>query len=67
MDAAVLDRALDVLADHELALATDVEVHERLLGLLRGRIRLEGVLYDTVDVWDARSLWCGDGSKSPAA
>lgn len=67
MDTGVLDEALDVLAGDDLSSAADVEVHDRLLGLLRGRVRLDGLVYDTLDVWDARGIWAGDGSRSAAS
>lgn len=67
MDTGVLHEALDRLAEHDLSLGTDTEIHERLLGMMRGRVRLEGLLYETVDVWDARTIWNGDGSTSGAA
>jgi hypothetical protein len=67
MDTAVLHEALDRLAENDLSLGTDTEIHERLLGMMRGRVRLEGLLYETLDVWDARTIWSGDGSTSGAA
>lgn len=67
MDAAVLHQALDRLADDDLSLGTDAQIHDRLLGMMRGRVRLEGLLYETLDAWDARMVWCGDGSTSGAA
>ncbi len=67
MDAAVLDHTLDTLAADDLSSATDAELHARMLTMLRGRVRLDGLLYATIDVWDSRSIWSGDGSKSPAS
>ena len=67
MGTTVLDQTLDTLAADDLTSATDTELHDRMLGLLRGRVRLDGLLYATIDVWDTRGIWSGDGSKSPAS
>lgn len=67
MDTDVLHRAIDDLVGQDLSTLCDSEVHELTLGLARAKCRVEGALMSALDVWDARQIWSGDGSKSPAA
>lgn len=64
---AVLDAALDALAEIESADLDDAEVDARLMALVRARHRLDARIAETTGDWDGRRCWATDGSKSAAA
>ena len=62
-----LHAAFDRLDGDDLSVLTDVEIHERVLGLLRAQIRLEFHRMESLAAWDDRKIWCSDGSRSPGS
>jgi hypothetical protein len=63
--AEVVDRLVDALEG--LDGLTDGELDEALVALVRQRHRLAAVTGRLAGRWEARQVWAGDGSRSPAA
>jgi hypothetical protein len=64
---AELTSAIDGLAETDPHALTDTELHDSVVELHRLTSRLAAVHADLTSVWDNRTLWASDGSKSPAA
>src|SRR4051794_20937522 len=70
MSTAVVDtisEALNAAADVDLEALSDRDLDGELVALLRLRHRLDAEIARRAARWDARTVWIGDGSKSPAA
>lgn len=61
-----LRAAIDVVAGVDLDGLSDGELDAELVALVRERHRLDAEIARRAQRWDARSVWCSDGSRSAA-
>ena len=63
----LLHDAIDDLAEVDAAALDDDELHRIVVSVQQERARLGAVAAALLGRWDARKVWAGDGSRSPAA
>lgn len=65
--AGALHAALDQVLDDDPSGLTDAELHEAVVSLQRAEARVAAAVARCAQVWDARRVWDGDGSRSASA
>jgi hypothetical protein len=62
-----LSAAIDALLENSPLPASDAELHDFMVGLIRERNRLVAACAPALAAWERRRVWEADGSRSPAA